>query len=123
MALLKLLYPGMRIKRWFFLFAGGVVAAGFGVALLLNYRFIGLVEGWLFWAIYRATGNYYGWMPTLVGAVVVHLTGIDVCGCGTGIGRSSGAGDQVVGVLVIPVYANCQLFPEESHIQTEVKLY
>ena len=70
MALLKLLYPGMRIKRWFFLFAGGVVAAGFGVALLLNYRFIGLVEGWLFWAIYRATGNYYGWMPTLVGAAV-----------------------------------------------------
>ena len=44
MALLKLLYPGMRIKRWFFLFAGGVVAAGFGVALLLNYRFIGLVR-------------------------------------------------------------------------------
>ena len=45
MALLKLLYPGMRIKRWFFLFAGGVVAAGFSLALLLNYRFIGLVEG------------------------------------------------------------------------------
>ena len=70
MALLKLLYPGMRIKRWFILFAGGVVAAGFGLALLLNYRFIGLVEGWLFWVIYRATGNYYGWLPTLVGALV-----------------------------------------------------
>ncbi len=73
MALLKLLYPGMRIKRWFFLFAGGVVAAGFSLALLLNYRFIGLVEGGLFWFIYRMTGNYYGWMPTLVGAVVLCL--------------------------------------------------
>ena len=73
MALLKLLYPGMRIKRWFFLFAGGVVAAGFSLALLLNYRFIGLVEGGLFWTVYRITGNYYGWLPTLVGAVVMCL--------------------------------------------------
>ena len=71
MALLKLLYPGMRIKRWFFLFAGGVVLAGFSLALLLNYRFIGAVEGTLFTIIYRTTGNYYGWMPTLVGAVVL----------------------------------------------------
>ena len=69
MALLKWLYPGMRVKRWFFLFAGGVVAAGFGVALLLNYRFIGSVESALFNIIYQVTGNYYGWMPTLVGAV------------------------------------------------------
>ena len=58
MALLKLLYPGMRIKRWFFLFAGGVVLAGFSLALLLNYRFIGAVEGTLFTIIYRTTGNY-----------------------------------------------------------------
>ena len=39
MALLKWLYPGMRVKRWFFLFTGGVVAAGFSLALLLNYKF------------------------------------------------------------------------------------
>jgi uncharacterized cofD-like protein len=68
---MKLMYPGMRIKRWFFLFAGGVVAAGFSLALLVNYRFIGLFEGNLFWVVYRITGNYYGWMPTLVGAVVL----------------------------------------------------
>jgi uncharacterized cofD-like protein len=71
MAFLKILYPGLRIKRWFFLFAGGVVAAGFSLALLLNYRFIGLVEGGLFTVIYRFTGNYYGWMPTMVGAIVL----------------------------------------------------
>ncbi len=71
MTFLKWLYPGMRVKRWFFLFAGGVVAAGFGLALLLNYKFIGMVEGALFNIIYRATGNYYGWLPTLVGAMVL----------------------------------------------------
>ena len=77
MALLKLLYPGMRIKRWFFLFAGGVVATGFSLALLLNYRFIGLVEGGLFWTLYLITGNYYGWLPTLVGALV-SCTGLGI---------------------------------------------
>ncbi|MHC1759330.1 MAG: uridine diphosphate-N-acetylglucosamine-binding protein YvcK [Negativicutes bacterium] len=71
MAFLKILYPGMRIKRWFFLFAGGVVAAGFSLALLLNYRFIGLVEGSLFSVIYKITGNYYGWISTLLGAIVL----------------------------------------------------
>ncbi len=71
MAFLKILYPGMRIKRWFFLFAGGVVAAGFSLALLLNYRVIGLVEGGLFSVIYQLTGNYYGWISTLVGAIVL----------------------------------------------------
>ena len=73
MAFLKILSPGMRIKRWFFLFAGGVVAAGFSLALLLNYRFIGLVEGSLFSIIYRLTGNYYGWISTLLGAIVLCL--------------------------------------------------
>lgn len=73
MAFLKILYPGMRIKRWFFLFAGGVVAAGFSLALLLNYRFIGLVEGSLFSVIYKLTGNYYGWISTLLGAIVLCL--------------------------------------------------
>ena len=34
MAFLKILYPGMRIKRWFFLFAGGVVAAGFSLGMM-----------------------------------------------------------------------------------------
>ena len=54
MALLKWLYPGMRVKRWFFLFTGGVVASGFSLALLLNYKFIGAVEGTLFSFVYRA---------------------------------------------------------------------
>lgn len=73
MALLKWLYPGMRVKRWFFLFTGGVVAAGFSLALLLNYKFIGAVEGTLFNFAYRLTGTYYGWVPTLVGAVVLAI--------------------------------------------------
>ena len=73
MALLKWLYPGMRVKRWFFLFTGGVVACGFSLALLLNYKFIGAVEGTLFNLVYQTTGTYYGWVPTLVGAVVLTL--------------------------------------------------
>lgn len=63
----------MRVKRWFWLFAGGVVAAGFGLALLLNYKFIGMVEGALFGIVYNATGNYYGWLPTPFGAVLLCL--------------------------------------------------
>ena len=58
MALLKWLYPGMRVKRWFFLFTGGVVASGFSLALLLNYKFIGAVEGTLFNLVYQTTGTY-----------------------------------------------------------------
>ncbi len=73
MALLKWRYPGLRVKRWFFLFAGGVVATGFSLALLLNYRFIGAVEGSLFGIAYWATGKYYGWVSTLAGAVVLCL--------------------------------------------------
>ena len=73
MTLLKWLYPGMRVKRWFFLFTGGVVASGFSLALLLNYKFIGAVEGTLFNFVYRATGTYYGWVPTFVGALVLCL--------------------------------------------------
>lgn len=73
MTFLKWLYPGMRVKRWFILFSGGVVAVGFGLALLLNYKFIGVVEGALFNIIYHATGNYYGWAPTLAGALVLIL--------------------------------------------------
>lgn len=71
MSFLKWLYPGMGFKRWFFLFAAGVVAAGFGLALLLNYKFISLVENALFNVIYQATGTYYGWAPTLAGILVV----------------------------------------------------
>ena len=71
MTFLKWLYPGMRVKRWFFLFAGGVVAAGFGLALLLNYKFIGLVEGTLFNVIYSVTGRSFGWTSTLAGALVL----------------------------------------------------
>lgn len=77
MTFLKWLYPGMRVKRWFFLFAGGVVGAGFGLALLLNYKFISLVEGALFHIIFQTTGNFYGWTSTLAGASLV-LAGFGV---------------------------------------------
>lgn len=73
MELLKWLYPGMRVKRWFFLFAAGVIATGFSLALLLNYQFIGAVEGALFNFVFQVTGKYYGWVSTLVGAIVLCL--------------------------------------------------
>lgn len=71
MTFLKWFYPGMKVKRWFILFAGGVVAAGFGLALLLNYQFISLVEGTLFEVAYWATGKYYGWLSSVLGAFVI----------------------------------------------------
>lgn len=73
MTFFKWFYPGMKVKRWFILFGSGVVAAGFGLALLLNYQFISLVEGTLFEVAYRTTGQYYGWLSSVLGALVILL--------------------------------------------------
>lgn len=82
MKMLKWLYPGMRIKRWLLLFACGVMATGFSLALLLNYRAIGAMESWLFTLFYRTTGKYFGWIPTLAALLFMTL-GLAVMGYAT----------------------------------------
>ncbi len=44
---IKWLYPGMNIKRWFFLFSTGVTLCAAGIALFFRYKFIHIVETFL----------------------------------------------------------------------------
>ena len=59
MDFLKWLYPGIRLKRWFFLFSLGTILVSVGMSLLLNYQYVGYLEEWLFKTVYLATGSYY----------------------------------------------------------------
>ena len=58
MYLLKWLYPGMKFKRWFLLFAVGVIMAGLGLALVFNYKYLDLIEEGIFRAVYLWRGSY-----------------------------------------------------------------
>ena len=40
MHLLKWLYPGMRFKRWLFVFAVGVMFVSLGLGLVFNYKYL-----------------------------------------------------------------------------------
>ena len=67
------LYPGLCIKRWMLLFSVGILLGGFGVTLILNYRFVGVAEEWVFRLIYELTGRYNLFLPALAGGVFVAL--------------------------------------------------
>lgn len=66
---LKWLYPGMKLKRWLLLFSVGVIAASLGLAIVFNYKYIGVVEENIFKLVYRTTGKYYYAVTTIVGTV------------------------------------------------------
>jgi uncharacterized cofD-like protein len=70
---LKWLYPGMRLKRWLLLFSIGVIAASLGLAIVFNYKYIGVVEENIFRLVYRTTGKYYYAVTTIVGIVIFSL--------------------------------------------------
>lgn len=74
---LKWLYPGMKLKRWLLLFSVGVIAASLGLAVVFNYKYIGVVEENIFKFVYRTTGQYYYAVTTIVG-VVLFLVGLAV---------------------------------------------
>lgn len=73
MHFLKWLYPGMKLKRWLLLFSLGVMAASLGLAIVFNYKYIGVVEENIFRMVYRATGKYYYAVTTIVGIGVFSL--------------------------------------------------
>lgn len=73
MHLLKWLYPGMRFKRWLFLFAVGVMLVSLGLALVFNYKYLDAVEEAIFRAVYLWRGSYDYTATTLAGIVVVAL--------------------------------------------------
>lgn len=70
---LKWLYPGMKLKRWLLLFSVGVIAASLGLAIVFNYKYIGVVEENIFKLFYRATGKYYYAATTIAGTVIFVL--------------------------------------------------
>ncbi|MDR7866448.1 MAG: YvcK family protein [Sporomusaceae bacterium] len=70
---LKWLYPGMKLKRWLLLFSVGVIAASLGLAIVFNYKYIGVVEENIFKMFYRATGKYYYAATTVAGTVIFVL--------------------------------------------------
>jgi uncharacterized cofD-like protein len=71
MHLLKWLYPGMRFKRWLFLFAIGVMLVSLGLAVVFNYKYIDNIEETIFRMVYLWTGTYNYMFTTLVGTIVV----------------------------------------------------
>ena len=74
MHLLKWLYPGMKFKRWLFLFAIGVILTGRGLAVVFNYKYLDSFEELLFYAAYTMTGTYDYTVTAIVGSIVI------VCG-------------------------------------------
>ena len=77
MYLLKWLYPGMKFKRWLLLFAGGVMLASLGIAVVFNYKYIDNIEEAIFRAVYLWSGSYDYTFTALVGMLMV-LTGFGV---------------------------------------------
>ncbi len=73
MYLLKWLYPGMKFKRWFLLFAVGVITSGIGLALMFDYKYLDLIEESIFRAVYFWQGSYSYTMVSVVGFVAILL--------------------------------------------------
>ena len=63
------LCPGINLKRWLLLFAGGVLCCAIGLALFFNYQFMGFVEEMLFRMSYLTTGKYSNTVSMLIGVV------------------------------------------------------
>ncbi|MBR3623180.1 MAG: YvcK family protein [Selenomonadaceae bacterium] len=70
MHFLKWLYPGMRFKRWFVLFAFGVIITSIGLALLFNYKFLDVIEESIFRAVYLWQGSYNYTVTTFAGGII-----------------------------------------------------
>ena len=69
--LLKWFYPGMKMKRWLILFAVGVMLFSFGVALAINYEYLGRAEEEIFMLVWRTFGSYNYAATMVIGVVIV----------------------------------------------------
>lgn len=76
MSFLKWLYPGMKFKRWFVLFALGVMTASVGFALVFNYKYLDVIEESIFKAVYYWRGSYNYTITTIAGIIIVFLGAI-----------------------------------------------
>jgi len=71
MHFIKWLYPGMRFKRWLSLFAVGVILGSLGIAIVFNYKYLGLIEESIFRFTYQVTGTYSYTATVIFGAVIL----------------------------------------------------
>ena len=69
----KWLYPGMKLKRWLFLFSLGVMVCALGLAMLFNYQVISVLEEAIFRLLYQATGRYSVTTLMLAGGAILLL--------------------------------------------------
>ncbi|QDR81900.1 Gluconeogenesis factor [Sporomusa termitida] len=63
----------MKFKRWLLLFSAGVILVSLGLAIVFNYKYIGVVEEAIFRLFYLTTGNYYYAVTTVAGLTIVVL--------------------------------------------------
>lgn len=77
MSLLKWLYPGMKLKRWFLVFAIGVLAVSLGLALIFNYKYLDFIEESIFRFVYNWNGSYDYMTSSLVGLGII-LVGVGI---------------------------------------------
>lgn len=73
MHFIKWLYPGMKFKRWLLLFSAGVICVSMGLAIVFNYKYIGVVEEAIFRLFYLTTGSYYYAVTTIAGSAIIVL--------------------------------------------------
>lgn len=73
MSFLKWLYPGMKFKRWLLLFAGGVMLASLGIAVMFNYKYIDSIEETIYRTVYLWSGEYTYAATGIIGSIVVIL--------------------------------------------------
>ena len=73
MHLLKWLYPGMRFKRWLFVFAVGVMFVSLGLGLVFNYKDLDAIEQAVFRTVYLWQGSYDYTAPALAGIAFVAI--------------------------------------------------
>ncbi|MBR6013938.1 MAG: YvcK family protein [Selenomonadaceae bacterium] len=74
-SLIKWLYPGMKMKRWLLLFALSVMMISFGLALALNYEYLGQAEEEIFRFVYMTVGSYDYTVTMTAGIIIVIIGG------------------------------------------------
>ena len=69
------LCPGINLKRWLFLFVLGVLLVAFGLAFVFNFQFMGLMEEYIFYAVYKVTGRYSNYFTYFIGGIFLFFGG------------------------------------------------
>ena len=65
------LCPGINLKRWLFLFVLGVLMIAIGLAFIFNFQFMGKLEEYLFYLIYRGTGRFSTYFVNFLGILLL----------------------------------------------------